>query len=287
MKPGANCVYDDYVEARIVQESNKQSRAINKGAHKRLACPFFKQDPATNQYCIGVSYQTWAHVKQHLRRKHFLESTPGDCSPEVLHQTTCGSTGNIGLSMIGKDTLKGVEEVTRPRKLSDCERWKTAWSVIFPKVKPPASPYAQDPRTSLVEHVIQQICNRPESFDAGLVHARIVQSEEVSRAIITRLIEFLRGEASPTSPIHSVLPCTGGKEGDTMNSSGVGETDVIQYFNSEAISNDFPAAQAQWHGLKLMTTTESSNPAWDYCNSEFVDEVMKDWQEGGAGDNSL
>lgn len=201
--------------------------------------------------------------------------------------------------MIGRDKLKGVEEVTRSRKLSDCERWKMAWSVIFPKVNPPASPCAQDPRTSLVEHVIQQICDRPRSFDAGLVHDRIVQTEEVSRVIIARLIEFLRGEASPTSPIHSVLPYTaGGKEGDTTNTSGTGETDVIQCFNSEAITNDFPAqqdlgpptptptpaAQAQWH--ELMTTTDVSTSTWDYY-SGFMDEVMKDWQEGDAGDNSL
>ncbi|KAK2742723.1 hypothetical protein CKAH01_18460 [Colletotrichum kahawae] len=204
---------------------------------------------------------------------------------------------HFGLTMIGKDKLKGgVEEVTRSLKLSDCERWKMAWSVIFPEVNPPASPYAQDPRTSLVEHVIQQIRDRPRSFDAGLVHDKIVQSEAVSRAIIARLIEFLRGAASLTSPIHSVLPYTGDKEGDTTNPFGFGETDVMQHTNSEAISNNFPAQQnlglptptptpaAQWH--ELMTTTDLSTPTWDYCHSKFLDEVMKDWQEGGAGDNS-
>ncbi|KAF4870255.1 hypothetical protein CGCSCA1_v010609 [Colletotrichum siamense] len=168
----------------------------------RLACPFFKSDLAHYQDCVKAAYQTWAHVKQHLRRKHYIEvedrrrpvcdasemkSDEGDRSSDRL------ASGELDtLDGIGETKMQLIEENTKARSMSDEERWDVAWEIIFPRVKPPTTRYAQNLIDEIVDYVMRGIPGPPRSFETVFVDGNSDATPAASTAVVMQFVDLLK-----------------------------------------------------------------------------------------------
>ncbi|KAF4920512.1 hypothetical protein CGCVW01_v006790 [Colletotrichum viniferum] len=168
----------------------------------RLACPFFKNDLAKHQDCFKAAYQTWAHVKQHLRRKHYVE--PVDHS-RLSHDSSDMNwdkdgpsrdrTVAGGLSIddtIGNTQMQLIEEKTKARLMSDGDRWNVAWGILFPQVVPPTTPYAQNLVDEFMHYAWRGIPDLQQPFDTGLVNESLAMSPEASKAVVIQFACLLK-----------------------------------------------------------------------------------------------
>ncbi|KAF4853597.1 hypothetical protein CGCSCA4_v002267 [Colletotrichum siamense] len=171
-------------------------------SHARLACPFFKNDLAQHQDCVKAAYQTWAHVKQHLRRKHYRHSYEESEAPSdndiSSHDSCVPGTPSIP-DQIGEAQMTHIEKKTKGRSMSDRKRWSVAWGIIFPKAHPPKTPYAQGLIDELLDYVIRRVSDRPQSFDVALVNEKLVTSAAASETVANRFIGLLRDEENPAT----------------------------------------------------------------------------------------
>ncbi|KAH9238571.1 hypothetical protein K456DRAFT_1758911 [Colletotrichum gloeosporioides 23] len=215
--------YADVVRAK----AGKQMKSITE-LDTRLACPFFKNDLAQHQDCVKAAYQTWAHVKQHLRRKHYHQMACRSPSSHELPQTgrhenvkspcRCTSEETYRHEKIGDAKMRLIEEKTKPRHMTDAERWNAAWDIIFPHARTPATPYARDLIDELVDYFIRRISKRPRSFDDELVDDKLVTSPTASEAVASRFIDLLRDEGE------FVKPCRHGHPQQEVNADAMRAT---------------------------------------------------------------
>ncbi|KAK5633659.1 hypothetical protein RRF57_009373 [Xylaria bambusicola] len=128
-----------------------------------LACPFHKKDPQRYRACGKYTLRRIKDVKQHIYRLH--------CRPEI-YCSLCfekfkSSDERDCHTREGRCTKKAVPiadgtiSEDQKRKLKDCgsrgmskqQQWMKLWEVIFPKVKHPGSPYAENDQAAMLSRI--------------------------------------------------------------------------------------------------------------------------------------
>ncbi|KAK2742722.1 hypothetical protein CKAH01_18459 [Colletotrichum kahawae] len=196
---------NDFIDENAADVSHsKTSKKLKPSTEldARLVCPFFKNDLAQYQDCVKGAYQTWAHVKQHLRRKHCTKVDDGKrpvCDVSMVKSDEDGKNydqvapeGLDTLDGIGDTKMQLIEENTKARSMSDEERWDVAWEIIFPHVNPPTTRYAQNLIDEFVDYVLRGVPGPPRSFDTVLVDGNLDTSPAASTAVAIQFLDLLK-----------------------------------------------------------------------------------------------
>lgn len=120
---------------------------------RAFACPFWRVNPSGNTDCLILKLSRPRDVKQHLQRRHFHSTPP--CPKCKSQFSSMDAFGNHIRS--DQCTLVQVDshfysqsvppelqdELKKPAKKSlDQEaQWYAIWSLLFPKLPPPETPY--------------------------------------------------------------------------------------------------------------------------------------------------
>ncbi|KAK1759213.1 hypothetical protein QBC47DRAFT_100192 [Echria macrotheca] len=131
--------------------SRKRLKLDDHGDSRKFACPFFKNDPrkyASVRSCLGPGWPSAHRVKEHVLRRHTILYHCKRCwsdqkKKELLLQHE--QTGNC----TSRDKPEGIisqqqEDSLRRRgkkAMSDEERWKEMFRIVFPEAQEIPSPY--------------------------------------------------------------------------------------------------------------------------------------------------
>ncbi|KAI1734106.1 hypothetical protein F4680DRAFT_439472 [Xylaria scruposa] len=111
-----------------------------------LACPFYKMNPWKFDRCLTYKLTKMSYVKQHLLRFH--DAPRCNCSRRHKAGRDCPSgsqdcqQSEITFCVM---TAKQKREIQRAagRKITCEGKWYQVWSILFPDVKKPDSPYVK------------------------------------------------------------------------------------------------------------------------------------------------
>ncbi|KAB5523075.1 hypothetical protein GE09DRAFT_1194988 [Coniochaeta sp. 2T2.1] len=147
---------DDRKGDRTTGGGAKRQRATEE--KRRLACPYFKHDPVkfNRSTCCGPGFTTVHRVKEHVFRRHV---------PPSYYCDRCRSPFNTGADLVEhlrswtpceiseavdeeRCTLVQQEQLKARRRhssaLTEEDRWRAVYSILFPEDMPIPSPYYDD-----------------------------------------------------------------------------------------------------------------------------------------------
>ncbi|KAK1467931.1 hypothetical protein CCUS01_06889 [Colletotrichum cuscutae] len=145
---------DEFPDESRRKKSRLQGPATDKDDHDlSLACPFYKADKRTHNRCSLLQLNRIRDVKQHLYRKHMQPHYCSRCGRQFETQTEerchtrqqdCSKRANQPPDGITHDQQKELKERV-DRKLAVKEQWFAVWTIVFPDMPPPESPYVYSP----------------------------------------------------------------------------------------------------------------------------------------------
>jgi hypothetical protein len=118
-----------------------------------FACPFWRVNPSGNTDCLILKLSRPRDVKQHLQRRHFHSTPP---CPKCKRQFPSMEAFNDHVkfdqcTLVQVDShfytqsvpLELQEELKKPsrKSLDQEEQWYAIWSLLFPNLSPPKTPY--------------------------------------------------------------------------------------------------------------------------------------------------
>ncbi|KAK1990637.1 hypothetical protein LX36DRAFT_754048 [Colletotrichum falcatum] len=131
------------------------------GADLRLACPFFKRNPARHRRgaCTGPGWPTVHRVKEHIYRNHALPITCPRCHEEFADDRLRDSHLRASEQCEVRDQAPAVEGIDSTQKellrcrrrahkhMAEADKWCEMYTILFPDANPTRlpSPYYEYP----------------------------------------------------------------------------------------------------------------------------------------------
>ncbi|KAI1079383.1 hypothetical protein F5B20DRAFT_544764 [Whalleya microplaca] len=149
----------DSSSERLSSLSNKKRKKQHSAP--KFGCPYFKKDPWKYHQCLNRKLSKISYVKQHLMRCHI--------GPK-FYCPTCGQTfekqDEVDGHIVARDcepcqfyfegmTMPQQTEVlnTTARSMNEDQKWYQIWSILFPSIPKPRSPYMEDTIVETMESI--------------------------------------------------------------------------------------------------------------------------------------
>ncbi|OIW32952.1 hypothetical protein CONLIGDRAFT_156815 [Coniochaeta ligniaria NRRL 30616] len=261
--------------------TKKQKRSENQ---RRMACPYFKRNPVkyNRSVCCGPGFLGLHRVKEHVYRKH---STPDHCCPRC--RSTFKTEAQLNDHMRSEtpcDIVSKMEEEeecnpeqqrllrarTNTTTLTDEERWRTMYTILFPNTTTVPSPYyddgpaqekihAQDAekyadhlRRELPSQLRQELEDHVQREFGAIEEVMRDQLANIVRNVTQRILETWRDSTTKSAPADSTEVASGTESSRGSTLGGQFDT-VPRSMSNEALLSS-PAAS------NICVEEERANP---------------------------
>ncbi|KAJ8131004.1 hypothetical protein O1611_g2618 [Lasiodiplodia mahajangana] len=153
-----------------------------------LACPFYKMNPWKFDHCLSYKLSKMSYVKQHLLRYHDAPQCSCSTCQKALNKEAGRDSSTRSndcqqsqytLYVMTAEQKRDIRHAAG-RKITCEDKWYQIWSILFPGVKKPDSPFVKghyfaevlssvqafyhDSRSHIVEETFREVINNGDSY---------------------------------------------------------------------------------------------------------------------------
>jgi hypothetical protein len=215
---------------------SKKARSSSDGSsptEKLLACPYWKYDPtryspantSEKKYrgCSSVYLRDIARLKQHLYRVHKMPDYHCQRCLEIFDnepsleehvrapvELACAYRENISSELLSERQCAQLRKRWTGKTTE--EAWKCIWSIIFPRLEPPLSIYAEDTPASIQPAQMPGFLSEFQRLAPSMLHQILIErSSETESAQLSSWLQSTDAQSILSASIEELftrIPCS-------------------------------------------------------------------------------